>query len=97
MAVTRPQEKASEIALVLTIVWPGAGHLYLGLTQKAVPYVVANAIGFVLALLSAPLFFVLVPVAFVIWVVTLCMTVGSVSDDTHMVNDAIRSGQRIGG
>lgn len=85
-------EKSSAIALILTILWPGGGHLYLGLTQKAVPYVVANAIGFVLAMTM-----ILLPVSFVIWVVTLAMTVGSVSQDTEYVNRAIREGRRVVG
>lgn len=87
-----PQEKSSGIAVLLTVLWPGAGHLYLGLTKKAVPFVVANAIGFVLAFTGF-----LFPVALVIWIVTLAMTVGKVTDETNMVNDAIRRGIRIDG
>ena len=48
-----PQEKSSGIALLLTVLWPGAGHLYLGLTQKAMPYFVANAIGVVFGCCSS--------------------------------------------
>jgi hypothetical protein len=33
----------------------------------------------------------------VIWLVTLCMTVGSITNDTGFVNDALRRGQRING
>ena len=87
-----PQEKSSGIAVLLTVLWPGAGHLYLGLTKKAVPFVVANAIGFVLAWTIF-----LLPVAVVIWIVTLVMTVGKITDETNMVNDAIRRGIRIDG
>ena len=61
-----PQEKSSGVAVLLTVLWPGAGHLYLGLTQKAIPYFVANAIGVVFAL-SIYLF----PIAILIWLVTL--------------------------
>ncbi len=84
-----PQEKSSGIAVLLTVLWPGAGHLYLGLTQKAMPYFVANAIGVVFAL-SIYLF----PIAILIWLVTLCMTVGSVTQETNQVNDALRRGYR---
>jgi len=87
-------EKSNAVALLLTILWPGGGHLYLGLTQKSIPYVVANAVGFCLALIS---FFLLFPVYVLIWLVTLCMTVGSISSDTEYVNAALRRGQRITG
>jgi hypothetical protein len=78
--------------VLLTVLWPGAGHLYLGLTQKAMPYFVANAIGVVFAL-SIYLF----PIAILIWLVTLCMTVGNVTQETNQVNDALRRGHRING
>jgi hypothetical protein len=80
------------VAVILTIIWPGAGHLYLGLTRKGTPYVVANAIGFVCGL-TVFLFFVCV----LIWLITLCMTVGSISRETDVVNQAIREGRRIEG
>lgn len=84
------QEKSGGIAVLLTVLWPGVGHLYLGLTQKAIPYVVANAIGLVLGLI----FF---PICVVIWLVTLCMTIAGITQDTNLVNDALRRGQRIWG
>lgn len=83
-------EKSAGIAVLLTVIFPGAGHLYLGLAKSGTPYVVANAIGFVLAFTL-----ILIPISFVIWLVTLLMTVGKISDQTDMVNDAIRSGKRI--
>jgi hypothetical protein len=89
-ATLPPQEKSSGVAVLLTVLWPGAGNLYLGLTQKAIPYFVANAIGLVFAL-SVYLF----PIGFLIWLVTLCMTVGNVTQDTNLVNDALRRGYRI--
>lgn len=85
-----PQEKSSAIALLLTILFPGAGHLYLGLTQKSIPHMVANAFGVVLALTV-----ILLPITFVIWLVTLVMTVGSLTRDTETVNEAIRAGRPI--
>jgi hypothetical protein len=90
--VLPPQEKSSGIALLLTVLWPGGGHLYLGLTQKSIPYVVVNAIGFVMAFTL-----ILFPITFLMWLVTLCMTVGSVTADTEFVNAALRRGQRING
>lgn len=84
-------EKSSGLALLLTILWPGAGSLYLGLTKKGTPYVVANAIGLVLGLFTL----IFLPVTFIIWLVTLFMTVGSVSNDTEAVNRALREGRRI--
>jgi Protein of unknown function (DUF2510) len=88
-----PQEKSSGVAVLLTVLWPGAGHLYLGLTQKAIPYFVANAIALALGLLL----FILLPITILIWVVTLCMTVGNVTQETNQVNDALRRGYRING
>ena len=46
-----PQEKSSGIAVLLTDLWPGAGRLYLGLTQKALPNFVANAIAVAIGLM----------------------------------------------
>ncbi len=87
-----PQEKSSGLALLFTFLWPGAGHLYLGLTQKAIPYVVANAFSWFFAI-----WIVTLPVSFVIWLVAFCMTVGSVNQDTGFVNDALRRGYRVNG
>ena len=91
-AVLPPSEKSSGVALLLTILWPGAGHLYLGLNSKAIPYVVANAIGFVVAM-TGILFFV----GLIIWIITLVMLVGGVTDDTERVNAALRQGTKIVG
>ena len=87
----RASEKSSGIALILTILWPGAGSIYLGLTKKGTPYAVANAIGAGLGLLTL----IRLPISFIVWIVTLLMTVGSVSADTEIVNQAIREGRRI--
>ena len=73
--------------MLLTVLWPGAGHLYLGLTQKAMPYFVANALGVVFVLSIY-----LSPIGILIWLVTLCMTIGSVTRETNQVNDALRRG-----
>ena len=86
-----PAQKSSGLALLFTILWPGAGHLYLGLSKKGTPFVVANAIGAVLGFFTV----LFLPVTLIIWVVTLAMTVGSVNSDTEMVNQALREGRRI--
>jgi hypothetical protein len=85
-----PAAKSSAVAVLLTVLWPGGGHLYLGLTKRGTPYVVANAIGCVLGLTV-----VLIPVTILVWIVTLCMTVGSVSADTELVNRAAEEGRRV--
>jgi hypothetical protein len=54
---------------------------------------VANAIALALGLML----FLLLPITIVIWVVTLCMTVGSVTQETNQVNDALRRGYRVNG
>jgi hypothetical protein len=78
---TTPQPKSPGLALLFTILWPGAGHLYIGNSSKGTPHVVANAIGFVLAFT-----FILIPVTFIIWVVTLCMPVGGIGRETEQYN-----------
>jgi len=84
--------KSQPIALLLTLLFPGAGHLYLGLTKKATPYLVANSIGLILTVIS--LGFGLI-IAFPIWLVTLLMLVGSLGPDTERVNEALREGRPI--
>ncbi len=83
-------EKNSGLAVLFTVLWPGAGHLYLDLTKNGTPHVVANAVGLVLGMTL-----ILLPIAFVIWLVTMLLLVGGVSSDTERVNEAIRRGERI--
>ncbi len=83
-------EKSSGLAILFTILWPGAGHLYLGFSKKGTPFVVANAIGVVISLTV-----ILLPIGLLIWVVTLCMTVGSVNADAEIANQAAREGRRL--
>jgi TM2 domain-containing membrane protein YozV len=79
--------------VLLTFLFPGAGHLYLGLNQKAMPYFVANAI----ALTFSLIFYFLLPIGCLVWLVTVCMTIGSITQETNQVNDALRRGHRING
>jgi len=83
-----PSLKSGNVALLLRILWPGLGQMYLGLTKRGTPYVVANAIGLVLGVLTL----ILIPISLIIWVVTLVMTVGKINDETIAVNAAIRAG-----
>jgi TM2 domain-containing membrane protein YozV len=68
---------------VLTFFFPGAGHLYLGDNQKAVPYLIVNGIGLMLAFTV-----ILVPISLVAWAVTLAMTLPIVKRDTDRANAA---------
>jgi hypothetical protein len=76
------EQKSAGLAALLTVLWPGAGHLYLGLNTKGMPYFVINAVALALWLIL----WVFIPLGVVVWVVTLCMTIGSIADDTRMVN-----------
>ena len=67
------------MALFLTILWPGAGHLYLGNNDKAMPYVIANAVGLV-----SYLFCFVIGIA--IWLVTLLMLAPGLSAEVREVN-----------
>ena len=70
----------------MTILWPGAGHLYLGLNRKGMSHFVVNGVFLALALITLGL---AVPVGVVVWIVTLCMTIGSIAEDTAMVNQGL--------
>jgi TM2 domain-containing membrane protein YozV len=72
-----PSEKSVAVAGVLTFLWPGLGHVYLGENQKAVPHLIVNCIGFVLAWTL-----ILLPISVVIWAVTLAMTLPGIKQDT---------------
>jgi len=76
--------KSAGVATALTIFWPGAGHLYLGLTSKGMPFFVWNAVWFMLAIIS---FGFAIPLGIIVWLITLFMTIGSISDDTQAVNN----------
>ena len=84
------QPKSVGLAVFLTVIWPGMGHLYLGLTKRGLPFVIVNAIGAFFALTV-----VLFPIAFIAWLVTMLMIVFKVSDETELVNSAISKGTRV--
>lgn len=81
VSVASKEPKSGGLALLFTILFPGAGHLYIGRTEKGTPFVIANAIGFVCAF---TLF--LIPISFVIWIVTLIMTAPKISAEVNEVN-----------
>ncbi len=83
IANTGPEPKSSGVAVLLTILIPGAGHLYIGNTNKGTPYLVANVIGLFMAFTI-----ILFPFAFLIWIITLCMTVGGITRETEQYNVA---------
>lgn len=89
VVVAPRSEKSAGLAIFFTIMWPGAGHMYVGAPNKGTGSVIANAIGFVLLFTGA--FFLTV----LIWFVTLCMTIGSVNRYTDMANEAAREGRRL--
>lgn len=74
--------KSSGIAIVLTIIFPGLGHIYIGMSQKGMPYFIPNVVAFVIALLL----WITIPIGVVIWVVTLILTITSISADTADIN-----------
>jgi hypothetical protein len=84
------QPKSAGLAIFLTIIWPGMGHLYLGLTKRGLPFVIVNAVGLFFAL--SVIFF---PIAFIAWLVTMLMIVFKVSDETDLVNSAISKGLKV--
>ena len=79
-----PEPKSFGIAILLTILWPGAGHLYIGNSQKGTPFIVANAIGFILAFAI-----ILLPLAVIIWLVTLLMTAPNLSKEVTEYNSSL--------
>lgn len=79
-------QKSAGLAALFTFLWPGSGHMYLGLTSKGMPHFVVNAVFLALVLIS---FGFLAPLGVIVWIVTLCMTIGSIAADTNMVNGGL--------
>ena len=73
--------KSAGSALLFTLLWPGAGHLYLGL-DKGKRAAIANAVGLVLFFAGA------FPLTVLIWLVTVIQTLGTIVQDTRQVNRA---------
>jgi DNA-directed RNA polymerase subunit RPC12/RpoP len=82
--VVKSQIKSNGVALVLSILIPGAGHLYLGLTEEGTPYLIASAISLFFAFTLIGL-----PISFLIWLVTMIMTAPKMSALTEEVNAEI--------
>lgn len=79
--INRPEPKSLGLAFLFTFLFPGAGHLYIGKTQKATPYLIASAISVVLAF-TIILFFV----SLIIWLVTFIMLAINLSSEVEEVN-----------
>ena len=73
------ENKSAGLAVLFTILWPGAGHLYLGL-DKGKRATIANAVGLVLLFVGA------FPLTVLIWLVTVIQTVSTIVQDTRGVN-----------
>jgi len=76
-----PTEKSSGTASVLTFFFPGAGHLYLGDNQKAMPGLIVNTVGLLLAFSV-----ILLPISVIGWAITLAMTLPHIKQDTERAN-----------
>ena len=83
-ATYAPEPKSAGVAILLTVLFPGAGHLYIGNTRKGTPFVIANAVGFIFALTL-----ILLPVGVVIWIVTLLMTAPRLSQEVEEYNSGL--------
>lgn len=90
--VAPPLHKSPAVATVLTVLWPGLGHYYLGLIKRGTPYFVWNAVFVGIGILTFGLTLIL---SFIVWLVTLLLTVGSIADEAQQVNYAIATGQSI--
>lgn len=88
--VVGAQQKSAGVAILLTILWPGMGHIYLGLNKRGLPFVIVNAIGLLFALTIVFAF-----LSFLGWLITLLMLVFKVSEETDMVNAAIAQGTTV--
>jgi hypothetical protein len=74
--------KSSAIAILLTILFPGLGHIYIGMSQKGMPYFVPNVIAFVVVLVL----WIAFPIALLIWVFTFIPTIMCITSDTEDIN-----------
>jgi hypothetical protein len=77
-------QKSAGAAIALTLFWPGAGHLYLGMREKGMGPFIWNAVWFILAVFTCGF---AIPIGIVIWLITLFMLIGSVATDTEAVNN----------
>ncbi|MFA7266255.1 MAG: DUF2510 domain-containing protein [Candidatus Nanopelagicales bacterium] len=84
------QQKSVGIAILLTFLFPGLGHIYIGMNEKGMPFFIPNAVAFVLVLVV----WIALPLIFVLWLVTFIICVLSISEDTDRVNAALAGGMR---
>lgn len=81
------QPKSETLALVFEVIFPGAGLMYIGMSNKAAPYLVASAIATLLALTVY-----LSPVALIIWLICVLATAPKITEQTRQVNAAAAQG-----
>lgn len=74
--------KSSGIAILLTILFPGLGHIYIGMSQKGMPYFVPNIVAFVVVLVL----WIAFPIALLIWIFTFIPTIMCITSDTEDIN-----------
>jgi hypothetical protein len=92
-----PAPKSSGVAAVLTFFIPGVGHLYLGDSQKAMPYLVIHVISsfFLCVAFLVPILLILVlPIWLIIWAVMLFLTLPNIGADTERANIRALDGYR---
>jgi len=87
-----PARKSLNIAVWLTVFWPGAGHFYLGLKKKGMPFFVVYAVVFVV---SSFVFGVGILFVFIAWLVLVILTMVSIPGDTVKVNEVLANGQQV--
>jgi hypothetical protein len=84
MGVVRPTPKSGGLAIFLHFLFPGAGHLYAGIGDRATGYLIASAISCLFAATVIGL-----PVAFIIWLVCFIKGLGEVQGAVASFNLAI--------
>ena len=83
-SVGNSQLRSATVAIVLSLLIPGAGHLYLGLSKDATPFLIASAVMFVFALTIIGIF-----ISLIIWFICVILIVPQMSALTEKVNSQI--------
>ncbi len=78
------QLKSATVAIVLSILIAGVGHLYLGLTKEAIPFLVASVAMFLFALTGFGIY-----ISLIIWFVCVIINVQQMGPLTEKVNSQI--------
>ena len=83
-SISNSQLKSATVAIVLSILIAGVGHLYLGLTKEAIPFLVASVAMFLFALTGIGFF-----ISVIIWFVCVIINVQQMGPLTEKVNSQI--------